>query len=347
MEILLGGFFVVIIVLLVLLLVQVPKNQHLNQQILALQNQLGEIQKRQADSAAQSLQEQAGFYQRSQAMLNDVHRKLGGLEQASRQLQELGRDIGELQDILKAPKLRGNLGEYLLEELLRQVLPERNFETQYRFRDGTVVDAVVRLGDRLVPIDSKFPLESFQRLLTVEGETARREEKRELVRAVRKKIDEIAAKYIKEVEGTYNFALMYIPAENVFYELIVTENVMDRRYDISAYAMEHKVVPVSPNSLYAYLMAIALGLKGFKIEQQARVIMGELARVQSAFGEFYGDFTLLGRHLKNASAKFDDTLKKVERFNDRIGEITGVKRDLTAPGEAGGPGERRGSGGQG
>ena len=335
MEILLGGVFLVILVLLVLLLVQVPKNQHLNQQILALQNQLGDIQKRQAESATQSLQEQAGFYQRSQAMLNDVHRKLGGLEQASRQIQELGRDIGQLQDILKAPKLRGNLGEYLLENLLRQVLPERNFETQYRFRDGTVVDAVVKLGDRLVPIDSKFPLESFQRLLAVEGEAARREEKREFVRVVKKKIDEIASKYIKESEGTYNFALMYIPAENVFYELIVTDNLKDRRYEIAQYAMDKKVVPVSPNSLYAYLMAIALGLKGFKIEQQAQVIMGELARVQGAFGEFYGDFLLVGKHLKNAAGKYDDTLKKAERFNDRIGEITGVKRDLSE-----GPGEK-------
>jgi DNA recombination protein RmuC len=334
MEILLGGVFLVILVLLVLLLVQVPKNQHLNQQILALQNQLGDIQKRQAESATQSLQEQAGFYQRSQAMLNDVHRKLGGLEQASRQIQELGRDIGQLQDILKAPKLRGNLGEYLLENLLRQVLPERNFETQYRFRDGTVVDAVVKLGDRLVPIDSKFPLESFQRLLAVEGEAARREEKREFVRVVKKKIDEIASKYIKESEGTYNFALMYIPAENVFYELIVTDNLKDRRYEIAQYAMDKKVVPVSPNSLYAYLMAIALGLKGFKIEQQAQVIMGELARVQGAFGEFYGDFLLVGKHLKNAAGKYDDTLKKAERFNDRIGEITGVKGDLSeAPGK--------------
>jgi len=328
-EILLGGVFLVVLALLVLLLVQLPRNQHLNQQILALQNQLGEIERRQAQAANQSLQEQAGFYQRSQAMLNDVHRKLGGLEQASRQIQELGRDIGQLQDILKAPKLRGNLGEYLLEDLLRQVLPERNFQTQYRFRDGTAVDAVVKLGDRLVPIDSKFPLESFQRLLAVEGEAARQLEKREFVRAVKKKIDEIAAKYIKEGEGTYDFALMYIPAENVFYELIVTDSLKDRRYELSQYAMQKKVVPVSPNSLYAYLMAIALGLKGFKIEQQAQVILAELSRVQGAFGEFYCDFLLIGKHLKNASGKFDESLKKAERFNDRIGEITGVRRDLT------------------
>ncbi len=331
MEVLLGGVFLVIVVLLVLLLVQVPKNQHLNQQIMALQNQLADIQKRQAESANQSLQQQAGFYQRSQAMLNDVHRKLGGLEQASRQVQELGRDIGRLQDILKAPKLRGNLGEYLLEDLLRQVLPERNFQTQYRFRDGTVVDAVVKLGERLVSIDSKFPLESFQRLLAVEGEAARREEKREFVRVVKRKIDEIAAKYIKEGESTYNFALMYIPAENVFYELIVTDNLKDRSYELSQYAMDRKVVPVSPNSLYAYLMAIALGLKGFKIEQQAREIMGGLSRVQAAFGDFYGDFILVGKHLKNATGKYDESLKRAERFNDRLGEITGVKRDLVEP----------------
>jgi DNA recombination protein RmuC len=333
MEMLLGGVFLVILVLLILLLVLLPKNQHLNLQLLTLQNQLAEIQKKQAESATQSLAEQAGFYQRSQAMLNDVHRKLGGLEQASRQIQELGRDIGALQDILRAPKLRGNLGEYLLQDLLRQVLPERNFQTQYRFRDGTVVDAVVKLGERLVPIDSKFPLESFQRLLAVEGEAARREQKREFVQVVKRKIDEIAAKYIKEAEGTYDFALMYIPAENVFYELIVTDSLKDRRYELSQYAMERKVVPVSPNSLYAYLMAIALGLKGFKIEQQARVIMAELARVQGAFRDFYGDFTLVGKHLKNAAGKFDESLKKAERFNDRIGEITGIKRDLAGPPE--------------
>ncbi len=336
MEVLLGGIFLVILVLLILLLVLLPKNQQLNQQIMAVQNQLADIQKKQAESATQSLAEQAGFYQRSQAMLNDVHRKLGGLEQASRQIQELGRDIGALQDILKAPKLRGNLGEYLLQDLLRQVLPGRNFQIQYRFRDGTVVDAVVRLGDRLVPIDSKFPLESFQRLLAVEGETARREQKREFLQAVKKKIDDIAAKYIKESEGTYDFALMYIPAENVFYELIVTDSLKDRRYELSQYAMERKVVPVSPNSLYAYLMAIALGLKGFKIEQQARVIMTELARVQGAFRDFYGDFTLVGKHLKNAAGKFDESLRKAERFNDRISEVTGIKRDLVEPPDAAG-----------
>jgi DNA recombination protein RmuC len=117
----------------------------------------------------------------------------------------------------------------------------------------------------------------------------------------------------------------------VFYELIVTDNQKDRSYELSQYAMDRKVVPVSPNSLYAYLMAIALGLKGFKIEQQAQEIMGGLSRVQAAFGDFFADFSLLGRHLKNASGKYDETVKKAERFNDRIGEITGVKRDLVEP----------------
>lgn len=328
MEILLGGLFIVIIVMLLVLLLQVPKNQHLNQQIADLKNQLVSIQQKQIESSNQSLEQQANFYERSQAMLNDVHRKLGSIEQASKQIQDLGKDIVGLQDILKAPKLRGSLGEYLLEDLLRQVLPEKNYETQYRFRDGTIVDAVIKLADRLVPIDSKFPLESFQRLIQMENEGERLREKKEFIRVVKKKIDEIEAKYIKESEGTYNFAMMYIPAENVFYEIIITDNLKDKRYEIFTYAMDKKVVPVSPNSLYAYLMAIALGLKGFKIEQQAKIIMSELSKVQTSFGDFYSDFTLIGKHLKNASSKYDESLKKAERFNEKIADVTGIKKDL-------------------
>jgi len=331
MEFLLGALFLVIIVLLVLVLVQVPKNAHLNLQITDLKSKLGEIRDKQIESTTQSLREQASFYQSSQDMLRDVHSKLGSLEQASRQIQDLGKDIVQLQDILKAPKLRGNLGEYLLEDLLRQVLPARNFETQYRFRDGSAVDAVVKLGERLVPIDSKFPLESFQRMIQIEDEGERQREKREFIKSVKRKIDEIESKYIKESEGTYNFAMMYIPAENVFYEIIITDSPKERKYEIFNYAMEKKVIPVSPNSLYAYLMAIALGLKGFRIEQQAKTIMSELSKVQGSFADFYNDFLLLGKHLNNAASKYTDSLKKAERFNDRVGDITGVKRDLAEP----------------
>ena len=325
MELLFGLLMVVVLALFLMLLFLIPRNRQLRD----LRNELVEIKTRQIESSNLSLQEQSRFYQKSQQMLTDVHQKLGSLEQASKQIQELGKDIVQLQDILKAPKLRGGLGEYFLEDLLRQVLPEKNYETQHRFRDGSAVDAVVKMGDRIVPIDSKFPLESFQRLLQADNETEKTAQKKEFIRSVKKKIDEIAGKYIKEDENTYNFAMMYIPAENVYYEVIITDNLKDKKYQISDYAMQRRVIPVSPNSLYSYLMAIVLGLKGFKIEQQAKVIMNELSKVQSGFSAFFGDFSMIGKHLKNASTKYDESMKKAQRFNERVSEITGVKTELT------------------
>jgi DNA recombination protein RmuC len=319
-----GALVVAVIVLLLIIFTRLPGSRQFSE----LQREINEMKTKQLESANRSLADQSQFYQKSQAMLSAVHQKLGSLEKASEQISELGKDIVQLQDILKAPKLRGGLGEYLLEDLLRQVLPEKNFERQYRFSDGTAVDAVVKVGERLVPIDAKFPLDSFQRMLQAGSEEERGREKKEFVRSVKAKIDDIARKYIKESENTYDFAMMYIPAENVYYETIITDNLQEKKYEISSYALERKVIPVSPNSLYSYLMAIVLGLKGFKIEQQAKLIMNELSKVQSGFADFFSDFTLVGKHLKNASSKYDDSAKKAERFNDRIAEITGIRSEL-------------------
>lgn len=330
MEFIIAALIFVIVgaVLAVVIILRTPRQEPVSEQIRLLQTELAEFKARQLENANRSLQDQTQFYQKSQGMLAAVHEKLGTLAKASEQITDLGKDIVGLQDILKAPKLRGGLGEYFLQDLLGQVLPEKNFETQYRFRDGTAVDAVVKVGEKIVPIDSKFPLESFQRMLASGTQAQKDAERKEFVKSVKKRIDEIASKYIKEEEGTYDFAMMYVPAENVYYETIITDNLGDRKYEISAYALEKKVIPVSPNSLYAYLMSIILGLKGFKIEQQAKLIMNELTKVQTRFADFYGDFTLIGRHLKNAENKYDETAKKAEKFNDQIGRVTGVKRDL-------------------
>ncbi len=330
MEIIIAAILVTLVgaVLVVVIIQRTPKQEPVSEQIRLLQAELAEFKTRQLESANKSLTDQSQFYQKSQMMLNAVHEKLGSLAKASEQITELGKDIVGLQDILKAPKLRGGLGEFFLQDLLGQVLPEKNFETQYRFRDGTAVDAVVKVGDKIVSIDSKFPLESFQRLLAADSPQKKELERKEFVKSVKKRIDEIASKYIKEAEGTYDFAMMYVPAENVYYETIITDNLGDKKYEISGYALEKKVIPVSPNSLYAYLMSIILGLKGFKIEQQAKLIMNELTKVQTRFADFYTDFALIGKHLKNAENKYDETAKKADKFNDQIGRVTGVKKDL-------------------
>lgn len=256
-------------------------------------------------------------------VVSDVRQKLGELSETAKNMQELGKDINKLQDILKPPKLRGNIGELFLEDLLRQVLPTKNYTIQHSFKSGERVDAVIRLGDNLVPIDSKFPLDSFNRIEKAEVEADKKNAKKDFVRDLKNLINDISKKYIRPDEGTYDFAMMYIPAENVFYEVIIKDDAFVEDKGLLSYALEKHVVPVSPNSFYAYLMAIAYGLRGMHIEKQAQEIRGKLVDLQQGFGRFFDVFNSLGKNIDMASRKFDEASKKAERFHDNLSLITG------------------------
>lgn len=264
----------------------------------------------------------------STTVINEIQQKLGSLEVTTKNIEEIGKDISSLQDLLSAPKLRGNIGEYLLEELLKEIFPAKNYQLKCTFKNGTQVDAIIKLGDGIVPVDSKFPLESFQRFVSAESEAEKRQHKKDFIKSVKDRIDEIASKYINPDEGTFDFAMIYIPAENVFYETIINDSLTDKEYEIFNYAIKKHVIPVSPNSFYAYLMALVYGLKGMKIEQQAKLILGELTSIQTSFAKFYTDFTVIGRHLSNAISKYNESLKAADKFNDKLSQITGAKHDL-------------------
>jgi len=338
---------VAVALLLAVLALQLrPRDPGLTQQVLDLMNQLQDLRTTQADAQRQALLQQSGQLNeimrtvteslnkgqgsiRDQLrVVGDIQQKLGLLEESTNQMKAIGRDISSLQNILRAPKLRGNLGEYLLEDLLRQVLPQGNYAMQHAFADGAKVDAVISLGERLIPVDAKFPLESFLRLLEAGEEEGQRKFRREFVASFKKRVDEIAGKYIRPDEGTYDFAMAYIPAENVFYEAMISDGLDGRSYGIFNYAVERHVIPVSPNSFYAYLMAIAFGLKGLKIEQRTRQILKDLVKVQQGFAQFHDEFRLLGRHLGNAASKYDETAKKAERFQERLADFTGARSEL-------------------
>jgi DNA recombination protein RmuC len=341
-----------LVLLLAVLALQLrPRDASLNQQMLDLKNQLQELKTAQLQSQNQALVQQSGQLNEIMRTVNEtlsrgqgnitsqlsvvgeIRQKLGLLEESTNQMKAIGKDISSLQDILRAPKLRGNLGEYLLEDLLRQVLPAGNFTLQHPFPDGTKVDAVIRLGERLIPVDAKFPLESFVRLFEAGDEEGRKRHKKEFVRSFKLRVDEIAGKYIRPECGTYDFALVYIPAENVFYEAVISDGLDGRNYGVFNYAVEKHVIPVSPNSFYAYLMAIAFGLKGLKIEQRTQQILKDLVKVQEGFAQFYADFCLLGKHLGYASGKYDETAKKAEKFQDRLADFTSVRGKLPAAGD--------------
>ncbi|MCF7956151.1 MAG: DNA recombination protein RmuC, partial [Phycisphaerae bacterium] len=258
--------------------------------IMLLQNQIETIKGSQEKSTEaleknlQSGQKDISQYVRSsQETLNKLHKQLGELKGSSDQMVNLGTDVRKLQDILKSPKLRGQLGERSLENLLSEILPANSFRLQYTFKNGKIVDALVQLPDFNVPIDAKFPLPSFEQLNSADTDDERTKLRRQFQRDVTKHIDKIADNYILPVEGTLDFALMYIPAENVYYETII--NLPADKTDLLKYALDKKVIPVSPNLLYAYLMTIVMGLHGLKIEKQAANIRQNLKQLTTGFDD--------------------------------------------------------------
>ena len=292
--------------------------QTINQQLSNVTSQVNS----QLNSVTQQLQNATG--QLGQRMDNaarvvgDVKKDLGELSKATQQVFDVGKDIASLQEILRSPKLRGGLGELFLGDILSQILPPTNYKLQYTFKDGTRVDAVIQLANGLVPIDSKFPLENFKRLVESQTEEDRKLNKKRFVSDVKKHIDAIADQYIQPDEGTFSFALMYIPAENVYYETIIKDESFGEEKGIVSYAFAKRVIPVSPNSFYAYLQTILLGLKGMEISEQAQEILSHMERLKGDFDKFWRDFEVIGTHLNNARTKYEETAKRLERFGDRL-----------------------------
>src|SRR6185503_16148838 len=202
---------------------------------------------------------------------NKIHERLGKVDEATTQMLDRAKDLARLEQALRPPKARGGFGELLLGNLLADTFPRDKYELQYGFRSGERVDAVIRLDRSLVPVDAKFPLDNFNRLIEAEDEAGRELHGKQFVRDVKAHVDAIADKYIRPDEGTYEFALMYLPAEAVYYELVC--NRLGGETGPLGYALERKVIPVSPSTLHAYLLVILLGFKGLQIEEHAREVM--------------------------------------------------------------------------
>lgn len=262
----------------------------------------------------------------TQVMAN-VQKSLGGVEEATKRVVDLSKGLSDLQQILSPPKLRGNLGELFLAELLGQVLPKEVYELQYRFKTGDAVDAIIKAGARLVPVDAKFPLENFKRVIESNSDEEKNQNRKKFVSDVKKHIDDIASKYILPDEGTYDFALMYIPAENVYYEIITRDETAREEKGIFSYAINKRVIPVSPNSFYAYLQVIALGLKGMTLEKSAQQILMNLGRLETDVRKFREDFETVGKHIHDAQNRYSDAERKLDRLEDKLGTIE--KPELT------------------
>jgi DNA recombination protein RmuC len=257
--------------------------------------------------------------QSSQKTLSELHSQIGELQGTNKQMMQMGTEIKRLQNILSSPKLRGQMGEWSLENLLANILPKDSYKLQHTFKDGKIVDALIQMPAFSVSVDAKFPLPSFEKIVKAETDEEKTKLRKQFIKDVVAHTDKIASNYIRPAEGTLDFALCYIPAENVYYETVV--KYAGDTQDILQYCFDKKVIPVSPNLLYAYLMTVAMGLHGLQIEKQAAEIRQNLKKLNASFAEFLSNWDVLGTHLRNAYSKYEDGQKKLDRFGLQLNQI--------------------------
>jgi DNA recombination protein RmuC len=254
--------------------------------------------------------------------------RLTKLDGATEQMLQQAGQISRLEHVLRPPKARGGFGELLLENLLRDRLPPSAYEIQHGFKSGERVDAVIRV-ERLIPVDAKFPLDNFQRMVDAEDDASRALHERAFARDMKGHVDAIAEKYIKPAEGTYDFAFMYLPAEAIYYELVSgkTGALLD-------HAHSRRVFPTSATTFTAYLQVIAFGLKGMEFEQNAHEVMAYVADLRNDFLKMRVDFELVGKHLSNAQTKYIDSEKRFDKFDgklERASEQETLDTSVSAP----------------
>ena len=250
-------------------------------------------------------------------VFSNVIKNIGELKSTNDRIVEISKDINQLSQILSAPKLRGNFGEFELQNMLSQILPNQHYQMQHDMGNGFIVDAVIFLENTLLCIDSKFPLENFRKAIASDDEIGTRAFLKLFARDVRKHIDDIRSKYIIPTK-TFDFAFMFIPAENVYYQIFLDD-------DLHHYALQNKVIPVSPNSLYAYLQALAIGFRNLRIQDEAGKLQSIILELGKNFSEFKNHYQVLGKHLRNAQNQYQESEKEIDKFGVVISSLEGKK----------------------
>lgn len=253
------------------------------------------------------------------ARLDNAARVIGDVNKELGQVKEMGRNMRDLQDFLRSPKLRGNIGEQVMKDLLEQYFSREHFDLQFKFKSGNIVDAILRTDKGLIAIDAKFPLENFKRLAKAEEEQERASARHDFVMDVRKHIQDISRKYILPDEQTVDFAIMYIPAESIYYEIIHDDS------DLHAYAHDKRVFPVSPNSFYYFLRVILLGMEGKRIEEASKKILEMLNAIQGDAKRFGDNLGVLNTHITNAKGALDRVNTEYGRLSGKIDQVRMLK----------------------
>ena len=257
-------------------------------------------------------------------LAQNIFATLGDVKAATTSVADQAREFTALQDLLRAPKARGGIGEAMLEELLRQVLPPQAYATQHRFKSGTIVDAVVKASGRLVCIDSKFPLANYRRMCEAPNDVEKVDAERAFAADIDRHIKDISSRYIVPDEDTFDFAVMYVPAEGVYAEVL---RLSHARRPLFESAMDARVVPMSPLTMYGYLQTILFGLKCLRISKSAEAILDFCGRLDQDIERFATEYEVLGKHLTNARTRYEDGARRLDRFRDRLEHVVDLAED--------------------
>lgn len=296
------------------------------QSMTLLQNQMAQLQKELGDRMGETHTAIRQQYASSTNVVRDVTEKLTRMEETAKQVLDVTTQLQSLQDMLKNPKQRGILGEYYLETLLKNILPPDSFQMQYPFKDGEIVDAVVFIKNKIVPIDSKFSLENYNRLVDAKDPIERERLEKQFVGDLKLRVQE-TSKYIRPQEGTMEFAFMFIPHEAIYYDLLInkigavaedTESIIQRA------AGKYRVIIVSPTSFLAYLQTVMQGLKALQIEEQAQEIKIRVADLGRHLAAYDGFFKSLGKNLGTTVNEYNLADKELAKIDKDVLRITGT-----------------------
>lgn len=245
------------------------------------------------------------------ARLTSAAQAFAQVQKSLGEMSEIGRNMKDLQEFLNSPKLRGNIGEQVLKELLGQFLPKNTYRLQYRFKSGSIVDAAIITEAGIIPIDSKFPMENFKKSHASEDPKEKKLFEKEFLSDIKKHIDSISTKYILTNEGTIDFALMYVPSESVYYEIVNDTSLYD-------HATKKRVLAVSPMTFYAFLRSILIGFEGQKISQQAHKILANLRSVQKEYEKTNENLLTLGKHVTNSYNMMTSVTTGMDKLGQQI-----------------------------
>lgn len=322
---LLIGFIVLVLGALYVMLKKILSSKEPQKDSLALiQNQINEVVRTLDTKLGESNKSNVAQFQESARIIRDITERLTRLDETNKQVINITDQLKNLQDILKNPKQRGVLGEYYLESVLKNVLPPGVYQMQYPFEDGNVVDAVIFMRDKIIPVDSKFSLENYNRILEAPTQEERERYEKAFAQDLKNRIDE-TSKYIRPNENTMEFAFMFIPSEAVYYDLLINKvgAMQSNTRDLIKYAAgEKKVMIVSPTTFLAYLQTVLQGLKALQIEESAKEIQKQVGNLMRHLENYESHFTKVGAHLSTTVNAYSSAQKQFRLIDKDVMKIT-------------------------